>query len=115
LRTQDLEGIRDFYVERVGMKPWLAQDGIEILHHDCFLVGFQRADAVDRDGLLTFVYRSSGEVDRVYERLEKIALAPPKRTEHYQIYNFFATDPDGRRIEFQAFLHELPEKPNLFE
>lgn len=97
------------------MKPWLSQDGIEILRHDGFLVGFQRADTVDCDGLLTFVYRKPKEVDWAYERLREVALAPPKKTEPYRIYNFFGNDPEGRKVEFQAFLHELPAEPKLFE
>jgi hypothetical protein len=25
--------------------------------------------------------------------------------DRYRIYHFFATDPEGRKLEFQAFLH----------
>jgi catechol 2,3-dioxygenase-like lactoylglutathione lyase family enzyme len=113
LRTGQLEQIRAFYVDVIGMKPWLSQPGIEILHKGSFLIGFQAKDVTDSDGLLTFVYQSREEVDKLYTRLSQRALAPPKRTEQFRIYNFFATDPDGRTIEFQVFEHELPEAPKL--
>lgn len=111
VRTEQLETITEFYLERVGMKRWLHQSGIEILAKGSFIIGFQQKKVTDRDGLLTFVYRSRREVDEAYERLEDVAVAPPKPTEQYRIYNFFAADPDGRRIEFQVFEHALPERP----
>ena len=111
MRTEQLENITEFYLSRVGMRRWLHQPGIEILSKGSFIVGFQAKERTDRDGLLTFVYESRREVDAAYERLKDVALAPPKQTEQYRIYNFFAMDPDDRRIEFQVFEHELPERP----
>ena len=115
LRTRELQRITRFYTERMRMQPWLSQNGIEILHHDGFLVGFHQAGTTDSDALLTFVYRSRQEVDRAYEQLQQIALAPPDENGQYGIYNFFGRDPEGRKVEVQAFLHELPAVPRLFE
>ncbi|NIQ07613.1 MAG: hypothetical protein GWO20_18420 [Candidatus Korarchaeota archaeon] len=45
----------------------------------------------------------------MYENTKEYALGEPKVNEKYQIYHFFAEDPEGRTIEFQHFLHEIPE------
>ena len=111
LRTTDLARIRDFYVDEVGMEPWVAQPDIDILRHDNMLAGFVQSSTADTDCLLTFFYPTRDEVDRMYARLRDRATTAPQENERYRIYNFFASDPDGRRIELQAFLHELPEIP----
>jgi hypothetical protein len=38
---------------------------------------------------------------------ETTADGPPRVNDRYQIYQFFAKDPEGRQLEFQAFLHPL--------
>jgi predicted lactoylglutathione lyase len=108
VRTHALAPLREFYLETMGMSVWLEQPGIAILSHENMLVGLQEADTTDRDSLLTFWFRSREEVDAMFERVRASALSPPRVNEQYQIYNFFATDPDGRRLECQAFLHPTP-------
>jgi nitroreductase len=44
----------------------------------------------------------------MYERLGDLAEAEPVYNDAYHIYQFFARDPEGRRLEFQFFDHELP-------
>lgn len=111
VRTTDLDRIVTFYRTVVGMDEWLAQPGIAILRHGNFLVGFHESGTADVDSLLTFFYRTREEVDSMHARLGDRALAPPRENERYRIYNFFATDPDGRKLECQVFLHELPDRP----
>ena len=115
LRTADLARILGFYTEEVGMEPWLSQPGIEILRHGNLLLGFQeQADALpNTDALLTFFYPARTQVDEMYDRFAAVALDPPRENTTYRIYNFFARDPDGRRVEFQCFLHPLPRVPAL--
>ncbi len=108
LKTRDLERIVAFYTEEVGMRRWLEQPEITILRHDNLLVGFQEGERVDTDALLTFFYPTREEVDAMHDRLRATATSAPKETVRYRIYNFYARDPDGRAIEFQCFLHELP-------
>ena len=108
LRTARFEEVRDFYTQRVGMEVWLEQPEIVILRHGNLLVGFHRQPEADRDGLLTFFYPRKGDVDEIYDRLQDIATSAPTENARYRIYHFFATDPEGRRIEFQHFLHPLP-------
>jgi catechol 2,3-dioxygenase-like lactoylglutathione lyase family enzyme len=111
LGTTDLDRIKDFYVERVGMDHWLAQEGIAILRHENMLIGFQKKSEADTDALLTFYYPERSDVDRAFARFKDEALHPPRERPQFRIYNFFARDPEGRMIEFQTFLHELPEGP----
>ncbi|GAB4437025.1 MAG: VOC family protein [Chloroflexi bacterium OHK40] len=51
------------------------------------------------------------EVDAWHTRLEAQGAptdGPPRVNQRYQIYHFFARDPDGYRIEIQRFLHPFP-------
>ena len=105
IRTRCLQSLRDFYVDTVGMEPWLEQEGIAILAHENMLLGFQAWDAADTDTLLTFWVADRNHVDALYETLKDVADAKPAVNDRYGIYNFFARDPEGRRIECQAFLH----------
>jgi len=43
----------------------------------------------------------------MYERFRDNAESPPARNEKYDIYQFFAEDPEGRRLEFQYFEHRV--------
>ena len=108
VRTLDLARIVEFYRTRVGMRLWLEQPDIHILRHENMLIGFKHDEVPDRGALLTFFYPSVEEVDRMYHEFTHEATTAPRVNDRYHIYNFFALDPDNRRIEFQCFLHELP-------
>ena len=108
LRTVKFDEVRAFYIERVGMTVWLEQPGIAILRHGNLLVGFHRQPQADLDGLLTFFYETHAEVDEMHAHLRDVATGAPKENPKYQIYHFFGTDPEGRKIEFQKFLHPVP-------
>jgi hypothetical protein len=43
----------------------------------------------------------------MYDQLKQISTSEPAVNEKYQIYNFFTKDPEGRTLEFQAFLHPI--------
>lgn len=106
IRTGNLHKIVEFYKE-LGMNIWIQQPGIEILCHGNFLVGFHSSSEIDRDTLLTFFYETKDEVDDMYKRFEEIAISIPNINDKYKIYNFFAKDPEGRKIEFQSFMHDI--------
>ena len=95
-------------MDRVGMTVWLEQPDICILQHGNFLVGFHDQAEADLSGVLTFFYDTREEVDAMYAKLADIATTDLKENTKYQIYNFYAKDPEGRTTEFQAFLHDLP-------
>ncbi len=108
LRTAQFDRVLDFYRTQVEMTLWLEQPDITILRHDNLLVGFHRQPVADVDALLTFFYDTREAVDAMYARLRDVAAAAPKENPSYRIYNFFAVDPEGRKVEFQKFLHPLP-------
>ena len=95
------------------MSRWVSQPEIEILRHENLLVGFIQSDRADTDALVTFFYPDREHVDEMYRRLESLATTKPAENSRYRIYNFYARDPDDRRIEFQCFLHELPPVPGV--
>lgn len=97
------------------MKVWLEQPDITILSHGNLLLGFHQTNktdaeegAFDTQGVMyTLVYPSVAAVDEMYTALKDIADAPPRHNPTYRIYQFFATDPEHRQLEFQAFLHPI--------
>lgn len=111
LYTENLDKIVDFYVSKVGAKVWLEQPDCTILQHGNLLLGFCDKQPVHTCGVITFFYESTDEVDQMFEKLRSRAINEPHKSEGYNIYQFFAKDPEGRKIEFQCFLHELPETP----
>ena len=106
--TEAHDEVVDFYRERLDAAVWLEQPGCTILAHDEFRLGFCDRDRTDDCGVVTFYYDDRATVDRTYERLADVARGPPEENERYDIYQFFADDPDGRTVEVQTFLHPLP-------
>ena len=109
IRTAMIDTIKNFYLKEVGCELWLDQGGCAILQHGNQLFGFCEAAEAELEGLLTFFYTNTKMVDHMYMKLHDRADMPPSKNDKYRIYHFFARDPEQRRIEFQVFLHELPE------
>jgi len=96
----------EFYTDRVGAEVWLEQPDCTVLNYDNLLVGFcDRADP-DLDGIVTVVVEDRATVDALHDGLGDRAREQPHENERYDIYQFFADDPEGRTVEVQAFLHE---------
>ena len=56
--------------------------------------------------ILTFVVNANEEVDAWYEKLVERGVGvndPPRFNPDYGIYHFFFNDPDGYKLEIQAF------------
>jgi len=45
----------------------------------------------------------------MYGKLRDIATTEPRENTKHRIYDFFGVDPEGRKMEFQHFLHPTPE------
>ncbi|MHA1137158.1 MAG: VOC family protein [Candidatus Thorarchaeota archaeon] len=105
--TTMLQNIVNFYVNEAGMHIWLEQAECIILNHGNFLLGFCERDVAETEGCLTLFYPSKEDVDVMYDQLKQISTSEPAVNERYQIYNFFTKDPEGRTLEFQAFLHPI--------
>ncbi|UCG01850.1 MAG: VOC family protein [Candidatus Heimdallarchaeota archaeon] len=114
MKTTNLKKTKEFYMDKIGAKIWVDQKDCIIFKHDNFLFGFCERDKTDRGWLLTFFFRSRTEVDEIYEKVKDLATTKPVKNDKYQIYQFFAKDPDGRDLEFQAFLHEIDFNWDLY-
>lgn len=108
IRTTMIDTLKDFYLNEVGCELWLDQGGCAIFQHGNQLFGFCEATEAELEGLLTFFYTNTKMVDYMYGKLNHLADTPPMKNTKYRIYHFYARDPEGRRIEFQVFLHDLP-------
>jgi predicted lactoylglutathione lyase len=106
LKTQNLENMKTFY-SNLDSEIWIDQGDCIIFKHDNFLFGFCQREQVSKEGLITFFYKSKQEVDEIYKKIQDRANSEPSENDKYKIYNFFATDPEGRELEFQTFLHEI--------
>ncbi|WP_290814206.1 VOC family protein [Halovivax sp.] len=104
--TEHLATVVDFYVETVGADVWLEQPDCTVLKYDNQLLGFCDREDAETEGTITFVAESKSGVDERYEALVDHARDRPTENERYRIYHFYATDPEGRAVEFQTFLHE---------
>ncbi len=103
--TERREEIVEFY-RSLGASVWLEQPDCTILRAGGFRFGFCAREAADTDGILTFVFEDRAGVDDAHDRLADQAEEPPQYNERYEIYQCFATDPEGRTVEFQTFEHE---------
>jgi hypothetical protein len=105
--SEQYESVASFYTKQVGADVWLDQSACTILQYDTLLFGFCQADAAETDGVLTFVTDDRAGVDEFYDRFENRARGEPAVNEEYDIYQFFAADPEGRTMEFQTFVHDV--------
>lgn len=108
-RTERRERVVEWYVDVVGAETWLEQPGCTILAFEGFRFGFCDGEDTDDCGILTFVSDNRAGVDAMYDRVGDAARERPHVNGEYDIYQFFADDPDGRTAEFQTFLGETPD------
>lgn len=106
--TREHDRVVEFYTETMGAEVWLEQPDCTVLRYDNQLLGFCDREAADTEGVVTFVRDDRDGVDELYDRLGDRARGPPEENERYEIYQFFADDPEGRTVEVQAFLHPTP-------
>lgn len=106
-KTADLGLLKEFYGKVLGLSLWLDQGTCAIFRSGNQLLGFCQADKAETGATITFFYASRAEVDARYLELKDIATDAPKPNEKFAIYHFWATDPEGRVLEFQSFEHAL--------
>jgi len=106
-KTRKLNEIVTYYCETLNCELWLDQGNCKILRHGNLMIGFHEADRVDREALLTFFYDDRPSVDRIYEKIKDTAESAPVMNDKYNIYQFFARDPEDRKLEFQSFNHHI--------
>lgn len=107
----DLEACAGFYTDVLGLALAIDQGDCRIFRvaAEAFVgLCLCRPDhSVSRDGAtLTFV---TPDVDGWHRHLKEHGieiLAPPSASREFQIYRFFARDPEGHLLEFQRFLSQ---------
>lgn len=102
-RTGARDEVIDFYTERLGATVVVEQPDCTILGRAGFHLGFCAREGPETEGTITFVVPSREAVDDAYGRLEDRARGPPEYSDTYEIYQFFASDPEGRTVEVQTF------------
>jgi hypothetical protein len=105
-RTERLAEVVAFYRDRVGTHVWLEQPDCTVLRAGDFRLGFCEREAADTDGIVTFVVETREAVEDLHADLAEVADGAPRYNERYEIYQFFATDPEGRTVEVQTFEHD---------
>ncbi|MFN7173079.1 MAG: VOC family protein [Fimbriimonadaceae bacterium] len=105
--VSDLARTRQFYGERLGLTLKLDQGRCLIYQVSASgYFGFCECpgvEAQDASPIMTFVCQ---QVDEVFEEWSAQGVETeeaPKLNEKFQIYHFFARDPDGYRLEVQRF------------
>lgn len=106
-KTKDLEKITEFYQNKLEMNLWYDQGKCKIFEKGNLQLGFCQGDKIDKDGIITFYYDTKEEVDKIFENKDLKILDKPKENKEFDIYQFFARDPEGRTLEFQSFLNEV--------
>ena len=101
-RTRQHDDVVAFYRD-LGATVWREQPDCTILQAGNFKFGFCTRETADTEGIVTFVFDARSGVDDAYDRLAERADEEPRFNETYDIYQFFATDPEGRTVEFQTF------------
>jgi hypothetical protein len=101
-RTRQHDEIVAFYRD-LGATVWREQPDCTILQAGDFRFGFCARETADTEGIITFVFDDRDGVDDAYEGLGDRADDPPRFNDTYDIYQCFASDPEGRTVEFQTF------------
>lgn len=106
--TDDLAGTARFYEETLALPLALDQGPCRIYRTGASsFLGLCRARPgrfVEPRGVVVTLV--TPEVDAWHARLAEAGVkieAPPRLSETFNVYGFFAFDPNGYRIEFQAF------------
>jgi len=109
LPTDDLQATHRFYHELLGMPLYKDQGKCRIyrVSNDSY-VGFctHFPQSAPEGMIITLL---TDRVDEAYESLsgqQDIAVEhPPKQNPQFNIYHFFAHDPNGYKVEIQKFLN----------
>lgn len=107
LPVRDLDATRAFYVDKLGLREVLDQGVCAIfeVRPGCYW-GFCSHIEPMADSNRVILTLVTDFVDEVYDEFLRKDIntdGKPRLSERFQIYHFFATDPDGYRIEVQQF------------
>jgi predicted enzyme related to lactoylglutathione lyase len=111
LPTTDLERTHSFYTEALGLELARDQGTCRIYRiREGAFIGFCAAETRMSEASRTILTLVSDDVEGWHERLDSRGVAtdgPPRLNDRYGIFHFFASDPEGYRVEVQRFLEPL--------
>ena len=108
-KTQSLDIIHHFYHFTLEMDVWLEQANCYIFKKGNLLIGFLQAVEAETEGIITIFNQNKTIIESAYEKYASLVTQKLQINEKYNIYNFYISDPEGRKIEFQTFLHPLSD------
>jgi len=114
-KTQSLDIIYHFYHFTLEMDIWLEQPNCYIFKKGNLLLGFIEAEEAETDGIITIFHQEKKVILNAYKKFSSLITQDLRVNEMFKIYHFFICDPEGRKIEFQTFLHPLPAYTTLEE
>ncbi len=111
LKGLNLEAVHAFYNTFLGLPLAVDQGRCRIYKSPSGLIGFcEHYKEAGSAGLVCFVLKDKTAVDAVYSALVSksaslgaSATSEPMFKPEFGIYQFYALDPSGNRIEFQCF------------
>jgi len=101
-QTRNHDEVVEFYRD-LGATVWREQPDCTILQAGTFRFGFCARETADTEGIVTFVFEDRAGVDDAAAHLCDRVEDPPSYNKTYDIYQCFATDPEGRTVECQTF------------
>lgn len=106
--VKDLEISRSFYEGVLGLELILDQGSCRIVKiaGDAYL-GYCSVPSHQQGGEGVLITLVADDVDAWYRHLSEkgvLLLEPPRENPQYGIYHFFLYDPDGYKLEIQAFI-----------
>ena len=109
--STNLERTRGFYEGLLGLALARHQKTCVIYRvTGKAFVGFCLREGSEVNNPNSIITLVTEQVDATYRRLHRHGIqveGKPVLNEFYGIYHFFATDPDGHRVELQQFLDPL--------
>jgi nitroreductase len=114
-KTKSLENIHHFYHKTLEMEVWLEQANCYIYKKGNLILGFLQSDQAETQGIITIFNQRKTEIDQYYKKYANLVTQDLKVNEKFNIYHFYICDPEGRKIEFQTFLHPLNAYHSLDE
>ncbi len=106
-KTKSLDIIHHFYHYTLMMEVWLEQPNCYIYKQGNLLLGFMQANVVENQGIITIFDQDKEVIEKAYEQYSGLVIQDLAINEKFNIYHFYIHDPEGRKIEFQTFLHPL--------
>lgn len=110
LYTPDLDTTELFYSQIMNLEMILDQGKCKIFQiNPCAFIGFCNTENLNRTDdniIITFVLNN---VDEWYKKfcMHNIEIVKhPQLNQEFQIYHFFARDPNGYLLEIQRFLND---------